>query len=153
MTLTPKSPESPESPEGRLYESRWPHRTFAYSPHLGSIYGRGKATPTVEEKANLILSSTREGMHAPALDIDFPAQLIPSRTPGHFHLYLDTEISWKKYKKLLIALGEAGILEPGYVSASLAEQCSALRWEFRKWLVPKEVRVEMIEDLKSIVDG
>ncbi|MCU6480516.1 hypothetical protein [Arthrobacter sp. A2-55] len=66
-------------------------------------------------------------LHRPMLDIDFPAALIPSSTPGHFHLYLDKPMPWEKYRDLLTALGKAGILEPGYVNVSRERKYTALR--------------------------
>jgi hypothetical protein len=78
-----------------------------------------------EDEANLISSSlgpTRkqlDALHAPVLDIDFPAHLVPSSTIGHYHLYLDKKITWDKYKKLLVALADADILERGYVDAAI----------------------------------
>jgi hypothetical protein len=77
-----------------------------------------------------IITSKVEGendWHKPILDIDFGAQLIPSSTPGHFHLYLDKAMSWYQYKKLLSALRQAGIIEPGYQQASVNRGYSAVR--------------------------
>lgn len=68
-------------------------------------------------KAKLVSSLCRDGLHAPVLDIDFPAQLVPSSTEGHFHLYLDKKMDWKSYKKLLKALYKAGIIEKEYYKA------------------------------------
>lgn len=65
--------------------------------------------------------------HRPVLDIDLPAQLIPSSTPGHFHLYIDKPMSWATYVCLLRALEEAGIIEPGYTRASERRGYSAVR--------------------------
>lgn len=69
----------------------------------------------------------QESVHKPVLDIDFPAHLEPSSTPGHFHLYLQKEIPWSKYVLLLSALGAAGILEPGYVAACIDQGQSYVR--------------------------
>jgi len=80
-----------------------------------------------EQDANVVTSLLSDGSHAPVLDIDFGAQLIPSSAPGHFHLYLDKAMTWRKYRRLLKALGSAGILEPGYVGASLRRGHSAVR--------------------------
>lgn len=52
--------------------------------------------------------------HKPVLDIDFPAALIPSSTPGHFHLYLDRDLTWDQYCKLLYALEDANIIQPEF---------------------------------------
>lgn len=67
------------------------------------------------------------GSHMLVLDIDVPAALIPSSTPGHSHLYINTYMPWQVYEKLLDALAEAGILEPGYVGASKARKATAVR--------------------------
>lgn len=65
--------------------------------------------------------------HRPVLDIDIPAKLIPSSTKGHFHLYLDVEIPHTKYMALLLALEDAGIIEPGYLGASVERGYTAVR--------------------------
>ncbi len=80
-----------------------------------------------EKDANLIGSLTKSGNHAPVLDIDFPARLIPSSTKGHFHLYLDKEMSWKDYEKLLNVLSDVGILERGYARVSIQRAMSSVR--------------------------
>lgn len=79
------------------------------------------------ETAELISSLNASGMHRPMLDIDFPAVVIPSTTPGHGHLYIDKEMSWKDYKRLLNLFADLGIIEHGYRGASLARGYSALR--------------------------
>lgn len=65
--------------------------------------------------------------HRPVLDIDFPAKLVPSSTPGRFHLYLDKPMSWAAYEKLLTALADAGIVERGYVRASIERGATFVR--------------------------
>lgn len=67
------------------------------------------------------------GLHAPVLDIDFEASLIPSSTPGHYHLVLEKAMTWKRYRKLIKALGKAQILEEGYVRATLSRGYSSIR--------------------------
>lgn len=69
-----------------------------------------------------------EDLHAPALDIDIPMEVIPSSTPGHCHLFFPSlRLTWPKYRTLLDALAAAGILEPGYVEASKGNGCTVLR--------------------------
>jgi hypothetical protein len=83
------------------------------------------------EQATIVTSEAvawdDENMHRPVLDIDFPAKLISSTTPGHFHLYLDKPIPWHRYVVLLRALAAAGIIEPGYADASINRGYSAVR--------------------------
>lgn len=66
-------------------------------------------------------------MHRPILDIDFAAELVPSTTKGHFHLYLDKPMTWKQYKKLLGVLAEVGVIEHGYAQASIERGYSSTR--------------------------
>lgn len=98
----------------------------------GDAYDEGFYTKIPDEAADietaeLISSQTKDGTHRPLLDIDFPAVVIPSTTPGHGHLYIDKELSWKDYKKLLNLFADLGIIEHGYRGASLARGYSALR--------------------------
>ncbi|ALJ19561.1 hypothetical protein [Microbacterium sp. No. 7] len=80
------------------------------------------------EEATVITSRTTGGeKHKIVLDIDLPAKLIPSSTEGHFHLFIDKEISELAYFGLLEALRNVGVLEDGYVSASLARGHTAVR--------------------------
>lgn len=87
----------------------------------------GHAPPGVEP--NLVCSDIGDGMHLPCLDIDFAARLVPSSTPGHFHLYLDgmAPLTWPQYDKLLAALTEAGIISEGYYNHSQDRQMTCLR--------------------------
>ena len=66
-------------------------------------------------------------MHKVVLDIDMPAVLLESSTPGHHHLYIDHEMTWENYKRLLNVMAEVGLLEPGYVGASETRKHTALR--------------------------
>jgi hypothetical protein len=65
--------------------------------------------------------------HKLIIDLDLPAQLIPSSTPGHFHLYVDKEIPDAAWQTLLFALASAGLIEPGYMRASIARGFTAVR--------------------------
>lgn len=93
----------------------------------GSRYIR---IPDVQEdisKAELISSLTPSGKHRPLLDLDIAAAIIPSSTKGHGHLYIDKELTWKQYIKLLNVLADLEIIEPGYRGASIARGYTALR--------------------------
>lgn len=80
--------------------------------------------------ANVVSShfgGVRSDYHRPVLDIDFPAALVPSTTPGHFHLYLDRALTWEQYEKLLGVLAEVGIIEQGYANVSIERRHTAVR--------------------------
>lgn len=51
--------------------------------------------------------------HAPILDLDFPHVYVPSTTPGHAHLYLDTPIPRWRLFILLWGLYVGGVIEKG----------------------------------------
>ena len=51
--------------------------------------------------------------HYPVIDFDFPIAVTPSRTPGHYHLYIEKAVPYEQYMKLLIALYEAGLQGKG----------------------------------------
>lgn len=74
-----------------------------------------------------LLGEHPEVLHRPVLDLDLNAALIPSATPGHFHLYIDKLIPWEDYSNLLIALEKCGIIEAGYMQASLDRGYSSAR--------------------------
>lgn len=65
--------------------------------------------------------------HTVMLDLDVPAYLVPSSTPGHTHLYIDVAIPWRQYKRLLRLLAKVGVIEKGYYRASVARKGTHLR--------------------------
>jgi hypothetical protein len=88
-----------------------------------------RALTTDISKATVITSRVDgdPDRHKVVLDLDLPAKLLPSSTEGHFHLYVDKAIPWTAYTALLEALATAGLVEDGYVSASLARGHTAAR--------------------------
>lgn len=132
-----------------------PARTLWHSPTLdlieknGDDPGRyteewtndpGRVEVDTPDAANLVSSLTKTGHHAPVLDIDYPARLVPSSTPGHFHLYLEKEIPWGRYQLVLWALSWAGLIEPGFFRAALARKMTFARLHPTK---PKPTTKEM----------
>ena len=83
---------------------------------------------TETQDADAIVSLTEDGMHAPVLDIDFHAELRPSKTEGHFHLLLDKKMTGRQYKRLLKELARCGIIEPGYRKQSVSRGWSAVSY-------------------------
>lgn len=89
--------------------------------------GTHEAIENISDAHVITSADLLTGLHRPVLDIDFPAKLIPSTTPGHFHLYLDKPMSWGQYSRFLTALRHAGIIEPGYASASQEREYTSVR--------------------------
>jgi hypothetical protein len=87
-----------------------------------------KPTADVDEATvSTSLMAAKPGTHKVAIDLDLPAKLIPSSTPGHYHLYIDHEIPEAHYFALLEALEQCGLIEPGYLGASLQRGFTAVR--------------------------
>ena len=99
-----------------------------YRTDLAAFNGeRGASAECAEAEANLVSSLTPNERHAPVLDLDFPCQLVPSTTPGHFHLYLDKTVTWEQYRGLLDALFAAGLIEEGFHRMSLQRGATFVR--------------------------
>jgi hypothetical protein len=94
-----------------------------------SLRALGARWNTVKEAARgrLISSKLPDGKHAPAIDIDFPVRLVKSSTPGHFHLYVDKAMSWEQYRKILLALRDAGVIGQDYYEMALTFKQTFLR--------------------------
>lgn len=87
----------------------------------------GRAHERSDEKANLVSSEVRDGVHMPVIDCDFGIQAIASSTPGHYHLYVDKEMSWEQYKALLKGMFEAGLIQKGWYENALKDGRSYVR--------------------------
>ena len=87
------------------------------------------AYPASAELADHVIASRLpNGKHAPVLDLDFSATLLPSSTPGHHHLYLDgIELSWWRYRVLLRVLAWAGVIDKAYYRHSVRRRYTAVR--------------------------
>lgn len=99
---------------------RFKFRTHAV-PQIGADYSNEDRYETTNLELANVYSSIQPGnadVHRPVLDLDLPAWLTPSSTPGHYHLAIDKPMTWDQYRRLLRVMAEVGILEPGYVSAS-----------------------------------
>lgn len=80
-----------------------------------------------KEDANVVGSLCVDGQHRPVIDIDHPCQLVPSSTPGHYHLYIDVPTSWPVYERLLWALADAGVVSVFYARAAAQRRQSFVR--------------------------
>jgi len=89
---------------------------------VGSLLENSPVAPD-----NTIQENIDSSTHMPVLDIDYSAVMLESSTPGHFHLYLNKAVSWDKYVAVLKAMGDAGLLEPGFVECSIKRGQSFVR--------------------------
>lgn len=108
-------------------------RSYYKIEWISRRYSRGSATEERvrcnQSEATLVSSECPDSpnFHAPCLDIDYHAFLIPSSTSGHFHLYLDRITTWKKYRRFLKAAMKAGLIEEGYYRMSVQRKGTFLR--------------------------
>lgn len=85
--------------------------------------------PCDQEEANLVSSLCHDGMHRPCIDIDLQCRLVPTSTEGHFHLYIEKEMSWETYAFLLQALSMVGVCGKKYVELALERKATYCRPE------------------------
>jgi len=115
-----------ESPmPGQIYQTV--QDLTAYDAETGRY-----ATDDIDEAQVITSLVDREGTvvgetHKLIIDLDLPAQLISSSTEGHFHLYVDKEIPDAAWQALMYALAAAGLIEPGYMRASISRGFTAVR--------------------------
>lgn len=107
----------------------------------------GIIKPVIER--NIKLPSWQPSSKLPLLILNCKATLLPSSTEGHFHLFLDKEMSWKSYKKLLEILAQVTIIEEGYMRASVAREYSAVRlpWVKKGNPLTEELMQELGEEV------
>lgn len=98
-----------------------------YTDDYGLSYA-GQGVVSSPGQADVVTSQI-EGTkyHSFMVDVDIPARLIPSTTPGCSHLYIDTPMTWRQYRRALRALAAAGVVEEGFYKASKRRGATHLR--------------------------
>lgn len=86
-----------------------------------------RQVPATSPYANLLSSKTTTGKQKPIIDLDFEFEIKPSSTPGHYHLYLNHEISNFRFLVLMAALWFAGVVEMGYAVWSIRRMGNFVR--------------------------
>lgn len=118
--------ESLDVPDEQSFVHPMPGQTLMIARDLGPDYDAeadtGHENTTNLREANTITSQVMNtgvaNLHRVVLDIDRECTVIPSTSPGHYHLYIDAVMPWEVYSRLLAVLAEAGVIEPGYNGAS-----------------------------------
>ncbi len=105
-----------------------------------SKVARGACThvESTASDANLIGSELENGMHKPVIDLDFPCQLIPSSTLGHFHLYIDKEIPRDAMFALLDTMVAVGLVQKGFRDGCLSDGMTMIR---PSWVKKEETKL------------
>lgn len=105
---------------------------------------------TDKKFANVVTSMVQDNppLHAPCLDFDLPCRLMESKTPGHYHFYIDHVMPWREYKRLLKALWKAGIIEKGWYEGAIKDGMSVVR--FAEETMPID---SIIQDLDRTIEN
>lgn len=115
---------------------KWVRDNQAYRINLDHVDDSAKGvqkTPpvfaNVGGSANVLSSHNAHNveLHTPMLDLDIEHVFLPSSTPGHSHLYINTQLTAKKYRALLAALAEAGIVQQGILDQFDQHRATFLR--------------------------
>jgi hypothetical protein len=61
-----------------------------------------------------------------AIEWKVPVRFVASSNPSHGHLYVDAEISWSDYAPILASMRDVGLLEVGFVNASISREMTML---------------------------
>lgn len=125
------------------WENPFPGQHVATTHFEGEMYSNLPEVVRRIEDANLVTSLVDElppldwfgqraygddgPTHKPVIDVDFPVKVLESSTPGHHHLFIDKELTWHQYLRVLDVLAEVGIVERGYVEASREREFTAVR--------------------------
>lgn len=98
----------------------------AYSTGYSDYYVQPKTSDPA--RANVV-SSEIEGtdLHTLMIDIDMPARLIESSTPGCYHLYIDRPMTYKQLKAILEPMMNAGVVEEGFYKMFIKHKATHLR--------------------------
>lgn len=96
-------------------------------------FGAHPIKTTELDDANVVSSRLKDtDHHKVVIDLDMDAALIPSSTPGHHHLMIDKTLPWGKYRHLLEALFDAGLIQKGYYEASVNRGATVIRTPWTK---------------------
>jgi hypothetical protein len=81
----------------------------------GSAFRTDTKRVSDDETPNLVSSRSKEDpdVHYPVIDCDYPIAVVESRTPGHYHLFIEKALNKDQYEILLLALLECGLIGRG----------------------------------------
>lgn len=103
--------------------------------------GRARSEADLD-RANLVSSEVRTGVHMPVIDCDYGIQAVASSSPGHYHLYIDRELTWDQYKALLDGFKKAGLIEEGWYNNALRDKRSYVRLPHIKKRAPQNPQTD-----------
>jgi hypothetical protein len=79
-----------------------------------------------QDAPRILPEPTSDRLALPPLVLKVAAKAHPSSTPGHFHLFLEKEMTWSHYESLLIALRDAEVIGQDFAAMCLKWRVSFL---------------------------
>lgn len=71
--------------------------------------------------------SVHRRLVAPVFEFQVPVRLLPSRSSGHHHFFIERAVPWRGCERLLVALRKAGLVDPRWADRSLDFRMMYLR--------------------------
>ena len=126
-------------------------------PDTGDPLGDGFTGEDVvwtRRQPNCVTSYCPEtGLHKLVLDLDFECRLVPSSSPGCYHLYLDgLDLRADQAGNLVRAMMRNGMLEPGFAKTMAHDGRVCVRTTYTKKFRPKPAKGEGHKVTKLRVD-
>lgn len=103
------------------------YRSVARRPYTRLLVAMAQTSLIGPSHARKLINEAERQVYPFIVGLETPARLLPSSTPGHHHLYMDTELPWNDYALLLKRLEEATIIQRGFYRASLERKQTMLR--------------------------
>lgn len=111
-----------ETMEGMPERTYWHSDTVQLSDRY-TAWTEEARTVVPEPQGELVSPLCKSGLHAPALDIDWPAELEPLAVPRPDLnlLTVGRRVTRRPYSRLLVALAQTALIRPGYAQLLINE--------------------------------
>ena len=103
------------------------YRGVAFKPYARLLIAMTENSLVQPGHARMLIDEAGAHVYPFVVVLETPARLVPSSTPDHNHLYLDTELPWEDYERLLKRFAEATIIQRGFYRASVGRKQTMLR--------------------------
>lgn len=103
------------------------YRSIAFRPYARLLIAMAQTSLVQPGHARMLINEAGPRTYPFIVGLESPARLVPSSTPNHHHLYLDTELPWNDYALLLKRFEEATIIQRGFYRASMERKQTMLR--------------------------
>ena len=103
------------------------YKGVSFRPYARLLIALAETSLVQPGHARMLIDEAGAHAYPFIVALETPARLVPSSTPGHNHLYLDTELPWDDHERLLKRFEEATIVQRGFYTASVERKQTMLR--------------------------